>query len=335
MTYLLIDTKNLFFRIRHGVRGETEEKIALALHMLISSIHRTWRSQGGDHIVFAFDGISWRKDIYPPYKKNREVLRAQRTVAEREEDEEFQTKFDAFTDFISTKTNCTILSHPRLEADDLIAGFIQNHPNDNHVIVSSDGDFVQLLAPNVKQFNAMSNELVTLNGVFNEEGKVATERKTGLPKAAPDPEWSLFSKAVRGCTTDNVFSAYPKVREKSSKNKVGLREAFDDRNKKGFAYTNLMLSRWTDHNGAEHRVLDDYHRNVTLVDLTAQPAEIRAMINDTIEANCKPKNVKMVGINFMRFCGLFQLERLSNDAQSISKLFSMPYPEAEHAKEAR
>ena len=28
-----------------------------------------------------------------------------------------------------------------------------------------------------------------------------------------------------------------------------------------------MLQRWIDHEGVEHRVLDDYNRNVTLCDL--------------------------------------------------------------------
>ena len=75
---------------------------------------------------------------------------------------------------------------------------------------------------------------------------------------------------MRGDPTDNVFSAYPGVRKVGSKNKIGLQEAFADKDSKGFAWNNLMLQRWTDHNGEEHRVLDDYNRNVTLVDLSAQ-----------------------------------------------------------------
>ena len=48
-------------------------------------------------------------------------------------------------------------------------------------------------------------------------------------------------------------------------------EAFADKESKGFNWNNFMLQRWTDHNGEEHRVLDDYHPNKTLIDLTAQP----------------------------------------------------------------
>ena len=51
----------------------------------------------------------------------------------------------------------------------------------------------------------------------------------------------------------------------------------------------MMLQRWVDHNGDEHRVLDDYNRNVTLCDLTAQPEDIREIINNTI-AEVEPKD---------------------------------------------
>jgi hypothetical protein len=43
---------------------------------------------------------------------------------------------------------------------------------------------------------------------------------------------------MRGDPTDNVFSAYPGVRTKGSKNKVGLMEAYEDRNSKGFNWNN-------------------------------------------------------------------------------------------------
>jgi hypothetical protein len=83
---------------------------------------------------------------------------------------------------------------------------------------------------------------------------------------------------MRGDPTDNVFSAYPKVR----KNK--LQEAFEDRSNKGFAWNNMMLQRWVDHNGAEHRVLEDYERNRHIIDLAAQPQDIRNIITETINA---------------------------------------------------
>ena len=70
---------------------------------------------------------------------------------------------------------------------------------------------------------------------------------------------------MRGDTSDNVFSAYLGVRTKGTKNKGSL-EAFADKDTKGYNWNNMMLQRWTDSYGDEHRVLDDYNRNVTLCD---------------------------------------------------------------------
>ena len=87
---------------------------------------------------------------------------------------------------------------------------------------------------------------------------------------------------MRGDPSDNIFSAYPGVRTKSTKNKIGLTEAFEDKNKQGYAWNNLMLQRWTDPEGNEHRVVDDYNRNCMLVDLTKQPAELKQEFDDVI-----------------------------------------------------
>jgi hypothetical protein len=133
---------------------------------------------------------------------------------------------------------------------------------------------------------------------------------------------------MRGDPSDNVFSAYPGVRTKGTKNKVGLEEAFEDRNKKGFAWNNLMLQRWTDHNGAEHRVLDDYNRNVTLVDLTAQPEDVKVKIAETIATGSVPKSVSQVGTKFLKFCGKYELTRISDHAQSYVEFLTASYPDA-------
>ena len=80
------------------------------------------------------------------------------------------------------------------------------------------------------------------------------------------------------------------VREKGSSKKVGLMEVHADKDTKGFNWNNPMLQRWIDHDGKEHRVLDDYERNVTLVDLTKQPKEIKNYVDDTIDKHLIAKN---------------------------------------------
>ena len=327
-TYILVDTANTFFRARHTTRGSLNDKVGMSIHTVLGSIRKAWRDFDGDHVIFCLEGRSWRKDYYEPYKRNRQEARDALSPREAEEDRVFWETFDQFKDFVINKTNTTVLHHPRLEADDLIAGWIDLHPNDNHVIVSTDGDFAQLIAPNVRQYNGVMSMTITHEGYFDEKGKPIKDKKTGEVKPAPNPEWQLFEKCMRGDTTDNVFSAYPGVREKGTKNKVGLRDAFADRLNKGWAWNNLMLQRWIDHNGLEHRVLDDYSRNKILCDLRAQPTEIRnlmfGVINEHINAK---KNIEQVGIRLLKFCSTYDLQKISEQVQSYAEPLNARYCE--------
>jgi len=323
-TYILVDTANTFFRSRHVVRGDIDTKVGMAIHITLSSIKKAWNDFNGDHVVFCLEGRSWRKDFYEPYKRNRKEARAAMTPREEEEDQAFWEIFDEFKNFVTDKTNCTVLQNPQLEADDLIAGWVQQHPGDNHVIISTDGDFAQLIAPNVKQYNGVSNTIITHEGYFDEKGKPVIDKKTKQPKPVPNPEWLLFEKCMRGDTSDNVFSAYPGVRKKGTKNKVGLIEAFEDKNNKGFNWNNLMLQRWVDHKGDEHRVLDDYNRNVTLCDLSAQPDWVKDIIDTTVHS-VEPKNINQVGMRLMKFCAKWDLSRIADQAAQFAEPLSARY----------
>lgn len=321
MNYIIVDTANVFFRARHVVRGNADEKIGMALHVTLNSIKKAWHDFGRGHVVFCLEGRSWRKDFYPPYKRNRAEARSALTEKEAEEDKIFWETFDKFKEFVIEKTNCTVLQNPVLEADDLIAGWIQSHPDDDHVIISTDSDFVQLIAPNVKQYNGVMEQTITHEGIFDKKGKPVIDNKTKQPKEIPNPEWLLFEKCMRGDPTDNVFSAFPKVR----KNK--LQEAFEDRDKKGFNWNNLMLQRWLDHENNEHRVLEDYERNRQLIDLKAQPSHIKEVISDTIKKNSVAKSVEQVGMKLMKFCGLFDLVKIGEQAQQYAEALNAKYPE--------
>jgi 5'-3' exonuclease len=327
-TYILVDTANTFFRARHVVRGSLEDKVGMSISTVLSSVRKAWRDFKGDHVIFFLEGRSWRKDHYAPYKRQRTEARAAQSPREQEEDRVFWETFDQFKDFVINKTNTTVLRHPQLEADDLIAGWVQSHPTDYHVIISTDGDFAQLIAPNVKQYNGVMEITTTHEGYFDSKGKRVIDKKTKEEKPAPNPSWLLFEKCMRGDTSDNIFSAYPGVREKGTKNKVGLREAFADKESKGYSWNNLMLQRWTDHEGQEHRVIDDYNRNVILCDLAAQPDNVKVLIKDTINiAINEQKDIQQVGIRLLKFCSEFDLQKISEQVQSYAEPLNARYTE--------
>jgi len=293
------------------------------MHLTLSSVNQIVRKFSIDHVVFCLEGRSWRKEFYKPYKANRVAVNP--TQAEIEENEMFWETYDQFTTYLREKTNASVLRHPNAEADDIIARFIQLHPDDEHFIISTDSDFVQLIAHNVHQYNGMANQLIKLDGYYDDRDRPVKDKKTKEHKLLEDPEYLLFKKIIRGDATDNVFSAYPGVREKGSKNSVGIREAYEDRNKQGFNWNNLMLQRWVDHDGVEHRVKDDYDRNRALIDLTAQPQEIKDAVDLIIRNDVRTTQTPQVGIHLMRFCGKYELTKISEQAETYAKWLNAPY----------
>ena len=327
MKYALIDTANTFFRARHiASRNSTvEEKVGMALHLTLASVNQVVKKFKIDHVVVCLEGRSWRKDYYKPYKANRKLDESAMTEADIEENKMFWETYDMFTKFLREKTNVSVLRHERAEADDIIARFIHLHPDDTHYIISSDTDYIQLINENVNQYNGITNQLITTEGYHDEKGRLVLDKKTKEPKVLGDPQFHLFEKCMRGDSTDNVFSAYPGVRTKGSKNKVGLIEAYADRTKQGFSWNNMMLQRWVDHEGVEHRVRDCYERNRTLIDLTAQPEDIKVEVDQRIKSEVRINTTPQVGVHFMRFCGKYELTKISEQAETYAKWLNNPY----------
>jgi len=321
MTYILVDSQNMFFRARHvaGRASSLDEKIGLAFHIMFNSVKKAETMFSGSHVVFALEGRSWRKDFYEPYKKNRKVALDKRSAREKEEDEYWWEAYDDFLEYIKTQTNCSAIRSPNAEADDVIALWIEAHKDKKNVIVSTDSDFYQLINPNVSIYNGVTNQIVTANGFYDEKDNPIKDKKTGLPKAAPEPEWLLFEKCIRGDSSDNVFTAFPKART------TKIREAYNDRSNQGFTWNNFMLNRWTDHEGVEQRVKDCYERNRKLVDLTQQPDEIRLEVFEQIAEAQNAKHIDQVGVRFMKFCNRYNLVRLSEQPTAHAQYLNKGY----------
>ena len=311
--YILVDTLNMFMRAKHvGGGKDIDMRIGMAMHIMFNSVKKVWRDFNGSHVVFCLEGRSWRKDFYKPYKANRKVIADQRTPRQIEDDELYFEAYNDMIQYFNEKTNTTVIRQAEAEADDLIALWIQEHPDDNHIIVSTDSDFYQLMAPNVMQYNGTTDQIVSLDGFIEAKtGKRVIDKKTKEEKELPDPKWILFEKCIRGDSSDNVFSAYPGARKKGSKNKTGMLEAYEDIETGGFNYNNFMLQRWVDHEEVEHRVIDDYERNKILIDLTQQPDEIKAKVREVIGEAKNAESVGNVGIHFMKFCNKWNLQRMS------------------------
>lgn len=322
-TYMIVDSFNMFHRAKHVARApDLDSKVGMCLHIMFNSIRKVYRDFSGDHLVFCLEGRSWRKDFYKEYKFNRTVARMALTEKEQEENEVLMEAYSDLVDFMTNKTNATVLQHKKGEADDMIATWIQNHPDDKHIIVSSDSDFYQLLAPNVEIYNGIAEQRITLDGFFDVKGKPIIDKKTSQPKEKPDPEWLLFEKCIRGDKSDFIFPSYPGAREKSTKKTVGFRDVFEDRHNKGFSWNNFMLTKLTDENGEEYLVKDKYEFNKTLIDLTAQPDDLKQEFIEVVQAAKEKPPVTSVGIHFLKFCTKWRLDNISKYPDEFANLLN-------------
>lgn len=326
MKFLLVDVHNIFHRASHVIKTNIDDAGNANIANVLKSLCNASKIFKEDHVVFFTDSSmndNWRKDIYPEYKKNRKEKIKLLSPGDKRMRENMYAAMEKFLSFVQDHTNSTVLLSPKAEADDVIARWIEIHKNDTHIIVSSDGDFKQLMADNVIQMDGLNRKIYHHN-FDTSQYRIPNYLKW---EEIENPEYFLFEKTIRGDSSDGIFSAFPRVRKKSSKGKVGILEAFEDKEAKGFAWNNFMMNKWTDHNNEEQLVKDCYDRNKQLIDLTAQPDDVKKAIDENIVLSLMQKKA-VHGVGFLVESYIEELEsdRLLDDVDYLSSILSTTYP---------
>lgn len=332
MKFAIIDVNNLVHRSKHVVSNyeSFEACVALTLTILFGSLRKTYEKFGAEHCVACFDSYSWRKDVFADYKGDREKDQSPIKLEEREIIKDVLVKLQRFLD---AHTNVTVLSEGGIEADDFVARWVDLHGDESfeHVIVSADGDFKQLLRPGVELFNPISNTLYTVDGVFFQDGnrpgkdqatvrrhgevwKVKHVKKTGDPEIV-EPEWELFEKCIRG-RKNNLRTAWPRVTTKK------MRAAFEDRG--GPTWNDFINAIWKVEDQTQS-VRERYEFNRGLLDLRRQPPHIIEQMDAAISSAMDKSAKTMVGAYFAQFCGRYKLVKLMDQSASITQLLAAPY----------
>jgi hypothetical protein len=109
-------------------------------------------------------------------------------------------------------------------------------------------------------------------------------------------------------------------------NPSGCKKVFEDRYAKGFTWNNFMLQTWIDHEGVTHTVGKDYERNLLLCGLKNQPENIKKIITETIDEGISlDKNISMVGVRFLKFCGKHELLKLAENPNPYVEVLNAKY----------
>lgn len=300
MKYIVFDITNLLYRTFYVQTGEDDRTLAgLATHMALTMLNKYYKQYKPDKVVMAFDRSSWRKKYTAseiciskrPYKGDR---RQEMTQSQKAKYDLFLDHLADFERLIIEHTTIITLFADMLEADDLIAGFVQYHPDDEIILISTDTDMLQLLThPKLTIVSPNTGKPVELTEYDN------------------DAEYYLFTKCMRGDPTDNIQSAFPRVRAKR------LKEAYED----PYEMVQLLKETWTNERGETMLVEDLYEENRLLIDLRCQPDNIRARIDDTISTAMACKR-KFSHFHLMKFIGKYELHKIGDSIDQYLPMLS-------------
>lgn len=297
--YLVLDVSNLLYRSFYANKNEDDMTTAgLAHHQALALLNKYFKEHKPDKVFMAFDRPNWRK-VYTESEEcySKRVYKGHRrqnmTPAEQAKYAKFCEHLLEFEQILTEHTSVICLAAKGendrgLEADDLIAGMVHKF-KDTHdvIIVSADKDLMQLLR----------HKSVTLIDP-------ATDKPRTLEEYNDDADYFIFEKCIRGDSGDNVGSAYPKIRS------TRIEQAY----KEPFEREQIMQYKWVNENGEERSVKKLFNENKLLMDLTAQPDDIKELISKTIDdAIADPGSFSY--FKFLRFCGKYQLKRVSEQIE--------------------
>jgi len=240
-------------------KGKLDEH--LIRHMVLNIIRnhvKNFKAEYGEVVLCCDNRKYWRKEYFPFYKANRKKNRDK-------SDLDWHLIFDMLAKFkqeLKDNFPYKVLDVEGAEADDIIGTLVPRHaPHEKILILSSDGDFLQLQQNhNVKQYNPSQKKYVV----------------------SPNPIMDLKEKIIRGDKGDgipNVFSPgdcfVRDLRQKPITQKV---------------LDKLLAESYLEQ---EETIKANFIRNATLIDLSFIPEDIKTKIINTYEET-KPAKGKLL-----------------------------------------
>lgn len=321
---LIFDVSGMLYRTYHALKAsggkggprrsvlddtddedETPDIGGMALHSALMSMNKSYKQFQPKRVIACFDTPgNWRKKYTESglaistlkYKGNR---RLKQTPAQQADYARFLVHVNEFQELLTTMTGIIVLSASLLEADDCIAGWVQQYPDEVNVILTGDSDMHQLITDTTHVCDYKTAKLIEMD----------------------DPQYYVFEKCFRGdMQSDNVASAYPGIRA------TRLKKAYTDK----FELANILEEQWF--NPIAHpkpaseedppiviKVKDILEENQMLIDLTKQPPAIRKLLMKVV-INNRQVIKKFDFWKFSAFCTKNKLTKISQDLQSFRPL---------------
>lgn len=154
---LLVDGDNLLTIGFYGAKNAFHKGVHIGgIFHFLNTLRRTFELYNLDKIVVFWDGNDGsrqRKLIYERYKIDRGSHN--RTEEEQNNYDYQRVRIKRYLEEIYVRQG----EFEFCESDDCIAHYVQNSPNEEKIIFSSDGDLTQLISPNTKLYHPMHHVL--------------------------------------------------------------------------------------------------------------------------------------------------------------------------------
>jgi hypothetical protein len=224
----------------------------LVRHLILNILRmhiRNFRRDYGEVVLCCDNRKYWRKEFFPFYKAGRKKTR-------EKSDLDWHLIFDMLAKFKSELREnfpYKVIDVEGAEADDIIGTLVPLYaPHEKILILSSDGDFLQLqyYGENVKQYNPAQKKFIK----------------------SVEPLVELKEKIIRGDKGDGIPNMF-------SPSDCFVRELRQKPITKG------VLDKYLKEDVSNYSETDktNYSRNATLIDLTLIPKEIKEKIINTYD----------------------------------------------------
>jgi 5'-3' exonuclease len=164
MTTLLVDGDNLLTIGFYGVKNYYHKgKHFGGLYHFINTLRKSFENFHLDKIVVFWDGeesSTQRRKFYHQYKVDRKTR--VRSEEEKTSYKEQRIRIQQYLEELYVRQG----EFDFCETDDCVAYYVQNSPNEEIIIYSSDGDLTQLISEKVKLYNPSHRKLYTTNDLF-------------------------------------------------------------------------------------------------------------------------------------------------------------------------
>lgn len=192
-----------------ALRITSTRVIISGIYHFVNTLRRSFETYHLDKIVVFWDGENGsesRRKIYHLYKENRKSR--QRSEEELNSYQYQKQRVKQYLEEIFVRQG----EFELCEADDCIAFYSQNSPNEKKIIYSGDGDLTQLVSDDTQIYNPSHQKIYKQNDkiVYNHE-EIRIENVTLVKMLCGDPSDNI--SGIKNMGIKRLLTLFPEIKD--------------------------------------------------------------------------------------------------------------------------